>query len=267
MGQYHKVANLDKQQYLNPHQFGDGLKLMEFGCSSQGTLSALASMLIVDRQQVSPWAGDRLTITGDYGDEGRFVPKEFEDVNLYVLLNYEEYTEEEEGDTPALTDGTSEAADKPAKRVAPVWTALKTECEEQLKGLGFPMTFGRFGTSGLSIVEGDKTFEQFEDVLEGFGLGVREALMESFRDCLTLIRCSKYSNPLSWCDIATIDVKQDLATGDITQIRVGFVSRQDAVDKNYLPSHFARTLAFPATTQSVLDFFMVKEPVPQLPAK
>ena len=31
MGQYFKVLNLDKKEYLHPHCCGDGLKLMEFG--------------------------------------------------------------------------------------------------------------------------------------------------------------------------------------------------------------------------------------------
>lgn len=38
MGQYHYVVNLDKKQYLRPHRFGDGLKLLEFGSSGQGTM-------------------------------------------------------------------------------------------------------------------------------------------------------------------------------------------------------------------------------------
>ena len=31
MGQYYVIANLDKKEFLNPHKFGDGVKLMEFG--------------------------------------------------------------------------------------------------------------------------------------------------------------------------------------------------------------------------------------------
>lgn len=45
MGQYHQVVNLDKHEKLYPHVLGDGLKLMEFGCSGDGTMTALAILL------------------------------------------------------------------------------------------------------------------------------------------------------------------------------------------------------------------------------
>jgi hypothetical protein len=85
MGQYHLIANLDKKQYLHPHRFGDGLKLMEFGCSSPGTMTALAVLLAPQSAEggrgggdfhhdvegiVGSWAGDRIAIVGDYAEEG-----------------------------------------------------------------------------------------------------------------------------------------------------------------------------------------------------
>jgi hypothetical protein len=45
MGQYYYTVNLDKEEFLMPHRLGDGLKLLEFGCSSNGTLTALALLL------------------------------------------------------------------------------------------------------------------------------------------------------------------------------------------------------------------------------
>jgi hypothetical protein len=79
MGQYHKVVNLDKKQFLHPHKFGDGLKLREFGCSGEGTLTALTALLAAhngrgggdfrsDSPLIGSWAGDRIAIVGDYGD-------------------------------------------------------------------------------------------------------------------------------------------------------------------------------------------------------
>jgi hypothetical protein len=87
MGQYHYVVNLDKKQYLHPHRFDDGLKLLEFGCSSDGTLTALAILLAAqvrggargggdassDQDSdpgglVGSWAGDRIVIAGDYAE-------------------------------------------------------------------------------------------------------------------------------------------------------------------------------------------------------
>jgi hypothetical protein len=79
VGQYHLVCNIDKKQYLHPHRFGDGLKLMEFGMSGVGTMSALALLLAKDNGRgggdfhsqsplIGSWAGDRIVIAGDYGD-------------------------------------------------------------------------------------------------------------------------------------------------------------------------------------------------------
>ena len=79
MGQYFYIVNLDKKEYLHPHCFGDGLKLMEFGCSSNGTMTALTFLLrksddggggdfneFESYPIVGSWAGDRIVIIGDY---------------------------------------------------------------------------------------------------------------------------------------------------------------------------------------------------------
>ena len=76
MGQYHKVFNLTKKQMLNPHRCGDGLKIREFGTSGGGTMCALAYLLGCSTGRGSgdfergtlagTWAGDRITILGDY---------------------------------------------------------------------------------------------------------------------------------------------------------------------------------------------------------
>jgi len=85
MGQYFKVFNLDKKESITPHSFHDGAKLMEFACSSNGTLTGLAILLrqssqtgggdfghylnnIRDKELVGSWAGDRIAIVGDYDD-------------------------------------------------------------------------------------------------------------------------------------------------------------------------------------------------------
>ena len=83
MGQYHLILNLDRQQFLEPHAFGDGAKLMEFGTESQGTMTALAILLARDNglgggdlhlpentpdaDLIGSWAGSRISIVGDYG--------------------------------------------------------------------------------------------------------------------------------------------------------------------------------------------------------
>jgi len=86
MGQYYYVINTTKRQYLHPHRFGDGLKLLEFGCSGCSTMTALAILLAdgngrgggdlrSDDPIVGSWAGDQIVIGGDYADPGRFVPE------------------------------------------------------------------------------------------------------------------------------------------------------------------------------------------------
>lgn len=99
MGQYYLIVNLDKKQFLHPHHCGNGLKLLEFGCSAGGTLTALAILLAdgnnrgggdlrSDHPVIGSWAGDRIVIAGDYADEGKFTGDPTR--NLYDLAK-EEY--------------------------------------------------------------------------------------------------------------------------------------------------------------------------------
>jgi len=107
MGQYYMLVNLDKKQYIHPHAFGDGLKLLEFGSSGEGTMCALAILLASGNGRgggdlysenpiVGSWAGDRIVISGDYDDDGKwdapsdqtlysYVQECFEDVSVDVM--------------------------------------------------------------------------------------------------------------------------------------------------------------------------------------
>jgi len=84
MGQYYLTVNCDKEQYLNAHRFGQGLKLLEFGCDSDGVMTGLAILLSngngrgggdLNSQNplVGSWAGARIAVAGDYGDGGKFL--------------------------------------------------------------------------------------------------------------------------------------------------------------------------------------------------
>jgi dsRNA-specific ribonuclease len=111
MGQYFKIVNVDKKEFLHPHAFGDGLKLLEFGASGGSTMLGLAVLLATsngrgggdllpeDYPKYDPktnklhksrahlkqekiiakvagrWAGDRIAVVGDYSDKEN--PKEF----------------------------------------------------------------------------------------------------------------------------------------------------------------------------------------------
>lgn len=92
MGQYYKIVNIKKKQYITPHTFGDGSKLMEFSMSANGVLAGLAILLAdgngrgggdlhSENDIVGSWAGDNIVVAGDYADDGKFV-KEV-DRNLY----------------------------------------------------------------------------------------------------------------------------------------------------------------------------------------
>lgn len=105
MGQYHIVCNLTKREYLHAHDFGDGLKLLEFGADGGGTMLALALLLaasngrgggdyngeIPGRPLIGSWAGDSIAIIGDYHEPddvpGRHLPAGF----------YETVTGEQDG--------------------------------------------------------------------------------------------------------------------------------------------------------------------------
>ena len=91
MGQYYLLVNIDKKEFLHPHKLGDGLKLMEFAGSGDGTMLALGLLLAdgcgrgggdfharkgsnPDLALIGRRKGDRIVIAGDYADKG-FTPK------------------------------------------------------------------------------------------------------------------------------------------------------------------------------------------------
>jgi hypothetical protein len=107
MGQYYKIVNIKKKQYITPHTFGDGNKLMEFSMSASGVLAGLAILLAdgngrgggdlhSENDIIGSWAGDNIVVAGDYADAGKFVKEpehtlyevassEGEDISVKVL--------------------------------------------------------------------------------------------------------------------------------------------------------------------------------------
>lgn len=109
MGQYHKVVNLDKREFLNPHGLGDGLKLREQTDSGPGgTATALIVLLAVSSGRgggdltvpdenntiVGRWGGDRIAIVGDY-EEPEDLPNEPLGGYIYKLCIRADSTAEE----------------------------------------------------------------------------------------------------------------------------------------------------------------------------
>jgi hypothetical protein len=100
MGQYYKIVNVKKKQYITPYTFGDGAKLMEFSMSANGVLAGLAILLADGNGRgggdlnsnnpiVGSWAGDNIVVAGDYADSGKFLPVDKIDLNLYSVASDE----------------------------------------------------------------------------------------------------------------------------------------------------------------------------------
>jgi hypothetical protein len=78
MGQYHFTVNMDRTEYLNPHNIGCGLKAWEQ--TGGGVPAALALLLSADpgnepadlghHPMTGRWAGERLLVVGDYAENG-----------------------------------------------------------------------------------------------------------------------------------------------------------------------------------------------------
>ena len=80
MGQYHKVYNVTKREYIHPHRIDNGLKLMEQVGHDRSTATALFLLLANSNgrgggdarphQLIGRWAGDQILIQGDYAEPG-----------------------------------------------------------------------------------------------------------------------------------------------------------------------------------------------------
>ena len=78
MGQYHKLFNLDKKQFVHARRIGNGLKLMEQCGFEKSTASALWLLLAASNGRgggdakphplIGTWAGDRIAVIGDYAN-------------------------------------------------------------------------------------------------------------------------------------------------------------------------------------------------------
>lgn len=104
MGQYYLLVNCTKKQFIKPHDFGDGAKLLEFGSSGCGVMTGLAILLASrngrgggDLRSTDPvvgsWAGDAIVIAGDYGDEGEFTQDPKKCLYSEAYENYENISE------------------------------------------------------------------------------------------------------------------------------------------------------------------------------
>lgn len=80
MGQYHKVYNVTKREFIHPRRIENGLKLMEQVGHDRSTSTALFLLLANSNGRgggdarphdlIGRWAGDRILIQGDYAEKG-----------------------------------------------------------------------------------------------------------------------------------------------------------------------------------------------------
>lgn len=82
MGQYWKLANLDKKEFVHPYGVGAGLKLWEQLAAHPGTGAALIVLCAAmpyprgggdlraqtGEKVIGRWAGDRVALVGDYAE-------------------------------------------------------------------------------------------------------------------------------------------------------------------------------------------------------
>jgi hypothetical protein len=106
VGQYYKILNLDKAEYINPSAFGGGSKLGEFGPQLNLVLQLLLAKSDADAGEAEPvgnavygrWAENRIAIIGDYDSSGLYGRlKRPEYVNITSLLKH--YLDKQAGET------------------------------------------------------------------------------------------------------------------------------------------------------------------------
>lgn len=246
MGQYYKVVNLDRRAAINGHDFGDGIKLMEFGMSGEGTVTALAGQLVMDAQQTGPWAGHRVVIAGDYADEGKFLPKELADFKLYSVASGIGLDD--------IDDPTLKARLKalPAGFVDSYEFLTPADAQAQLKGLGISVSFGGWQDRVFDhLVNPAYVAEQPEDLFEAFDVAPCENLALALSWLLRCLRMSQHRSNVAWCEVTGVDVELDPQTQQAKTMTVRFHNQRSEDG----PKQFNRTLAFPATQKDIVRFF------------
>ena len=83
MGQYHKIVNLTKREFIDSHGLSIGTKALEQLLSGVSTQEALFLLLMCSNGRgggdvraedphglIGRWAGDRIAVIGDYTEDG-----------------------------------------------------------------------------------------------------------------------------------------------------------------------------------------------------
>lgn len=99
MGQYHKVVNLTKKQYIHPHGIDNGLKLYEQVGFMKSSSTALFALLACssgrgggdfpDHPLIGTWAGCEIAVIGDYAGPEDMAVLGFDAEEIYSKLGDE----------------------------------------------------------------------------------------------------------------------------------------------------------------------------------
>jgi len=103
IGQYFLAVNLDKKEYIHPHDLNNGAKLYEIAWNTGGIATALIYLLrksnetgggdyIGDDSIVGSWAGDRIVLVGDYDESGLYslAKEKYRNISREILKVMEE---------------------------------------------------------------------------------------------------------------------------------------------------------------------------------
>jgi len=98
MGQYFKLVNLDKREYVNPHKLGSGLKLWEQLANPMSVGKALIILLASMPEQrgggdlephplIGSWIGDKVMLVGDYAENEDYLDSPVPMSDVYGLCD------------------------------------------------------------------------------------------------------------------------------------------------------------------------------------
>lgn len=114
LGQYFKIANLDKKEFLHPNCLGGGLKLWEM-CASRypSILPYLLSSEEIDGTGIQQepkylgrWYGDRIAVVGDYASDNLYdeISDNYRNISHEVVQEFNAFIDEEDLKLPTLED-------------------------------------------------------------------------------------------------------------------------------------------------------------------
>ncbi len=104
MGQYFRLVNLDKKEFIDPWAIGGVAKLWEWCVNNQaGVIPFLLRKsneggggdISKDYYAAGRWAGDRIVLVGDYDESHLFekVEKEYANISSVLVDDYNDFIE------------------------------------------------------------------------------------------------------------------------------------------------------------------------------